>query len=173
MDRPARRRIFVALALGVALGAAWGGVLAPAAVWLHEGGHAAAALATGGRVLSWTAGPDGAGATRTEGGNETFILVSGYLTGVVLAAGLAGAAGALHARFPRSATVARAAALALVAVTVVDVVEDVFVNPGAASDATFLAAAIGVPAWMWGAGWLAAGAAVVAAIGRANAPTAG
>jgi len=162
VDRPARRRIFVALALGVALGATWSGGLASAAVWLHEGGHAGAALTTGGRVLAWTAGPDGAGQTRTEGGNETFILVSGYLAGIVLAAGLAGAGWALHTRFPLSATVARGCATALVAVTVVDVLDDVFFHADAASDATFLAAATGVPAWAWGAGWIGLGAAVAA-----------
>lgn len=47
--------------------------------FLHEFGHAIGALITGGSVLSIEISPNGAGATRTVGGNFPIILMGGYI----------------------------------------------------------------------------------------------
>jgi hypothetical protein len=47
--------------------------------FLHEGGHALAALATGGAVAFIRIFPDGSGVTGTRGGSEIAIVSAGYL----------------------------------------------------------------------------------------------
>jgi Peptidase M50B-like len=47
--------------------------------FLHELGHALAALLTGGRVLDLTVNADGSGLTTTQGGITAFILMGGYI----------------------------------------------------------------------------------------------
>ena len=47
--------------------------------FVHEAGHGLAAILTGGRFLSFTILPNGAGFATTAGGNAAFILPAGYL----------------------------------------------------------------------------------------------
>lgn len=47
--------------------------------YIHEAGHALAALLTGGSVLGFTISPDGSGLARTAGGVRALILPAGYL----------------------------------------------------------------------------------------------
>lgn len=47
--------------------------------FVHEAGHALAALLTGGQVQSFTVSPDGSGYAVTAGGNISLILPAGYL----------------------------------------------------------------------------------------------
>eukprot|EP00510_Aplanochytrium_minuta_P003207 CAMPEP_0184022238 /NCGR_PEP_ID=MMETSP0954-20121128/10481_1 /TAXON_ID=627963 /ORGANISM="Aplanochytrium sp, Strain PBS07" /LENGTH=162 /DNA_ID=CAMNT_0026304563 /DNA_START=119 /DNA_END=604 /DNA_ORIENTATION=- len=77
-------------------------------VFLHEFGHASAALCTGGRVLGMEVNTDEGGVTKTQGGQMCCILPAGYLgssffgmffiimsadsTSVQIAAGLLGVA---------------------------------------------------------------------------------
>ena len=56
--------------------------------FLHEGGHALAALATGGAVTGMAVYPDGSGVTYTQGGWRLAILPAGYLGATVYGAGL-------------------------------------------------------------------------------------
>ena len=49
------------------------------ATFLHEFGHAAGALITGGEVLNIQINQDGSGYTRTSGGSRQVILMGGYL----------------------------------------------------------------------------------------------
>ncbi len=67
----------------------------------HEAGHALAALATGGEVVSVTLDVRGGGATLTRGGWEAGILNAGYLATTLGSLGLLEAA----RRSPRAATV--------------------------------------------------------------------
>src|SRR5262245_39011754 len=47
--------------------------------FIHESGHALAALLSGGRVAGLTGFPDGSGVTTTFGGSRWLILPAGYL----------------------------------------------------------------------------------------------
>jgi hypothetical protein len=47
--------------------------------YIHEAGHASAALLTGGRVLRFSVSPDGSGLATTAGGSRALILPAGYL----------------------------------------------------------------------------------------------
>lgn len=52
--------------------------------FLHEFGHAAGALLTGGSVENVQIYPDGSGFTRTAGGSRAIILMGGYLGSAIL-----------------------------------------------------------------------------------------
>ena len=52
----------------------------------HELSHAAAALVTGGQVLSVSVAPDGSGLTTTRGGNLLLVASAGYLGSVLVGA---------------------------------------------------------------------------------------
>lgn len=56
--------------------------------FLHEGGHALAALATGGVVRQITIHPDGSGTTLTQGGMALLIVSAGYLGAMLAGASL-------------------------------------------------------------------------------------
>jgi hypothetical protein len=56
--------------------------------FVHEAGHGLAALATGGRFLSFQVDASGAGLATTAGGNRAIILPAGYLGAALFGAGL-------------------------------------------------------------------------------------
>lgn len=47
--------------------------------YVHESGHALAAIASGGRVIGFTVSPDGSGLATTMGGSRALILPAGYI----------------------------------------------------------------------------------------------
>ena len=52
--------------------------------FLHEFGHALAAIITGGHVLGMQINPDGSGLTKSQGGSHAIILMGGYLGSAIL-----------------------------------------------------------------------------------------
>ena len=53
--------------------------------FVHEAAHGLAAILSGGRFLSFTILPNGAGFASTAGGNEALILPAGYLAVLLIA----------------------------------------------------------------------------------------
>jgi hypothetical protein len=102
-------RVFgIALAYGILkfMGGTFGAlVLYPVTLFvtfLHEFGHAAAALLSGGSVEGLQINPDGSGYTITRGGSPGLILMGGYL-GSALFGNLLFRIGARHKRLTQSA----------------------------------------------------------------------
>jgi hypothetical protein len=56
--------------------------------YVHESGHALAAIASGGRVMRFTVSPDGSGLASTIGGSRALILPAGYIGAALFGAGL-------------------------------------------------------------------------------------
>jgi Peptidase M50B-like len=70
--------------------------------FLHELGHALAALVSGGRVLDLTVNADGSGLTTTQGGSTALILMGGYI-GSAIFGNLLFYLGAIRRRLTRPA----------------------------------------------------------------------
>lgn len=170
-------------------------------VTFHELGHAAVALATGGRVVEIVVNWEESGHTLSEGGWPLLILNGGYLgslmTGVFLLSltrkegrgrlllgalglglwmvaalwipilsfgfGYALVFGGLLLWLSRRAPVwfsefgSRSIGIFSVLYALFDIRSDVFGSVVGASDAVMLAQRTGIPAVLWGGGWLLAG----------------
>lgn len=56
--------------------------------YIHEAGHALAAIASGGEVVGFTVSSDGSGLATTRGGSRALILPAGYIGAAMFGAGL-------------------------------------------------------------------------------------
>jgi len=56
--------------------------------YVHEAGHALAAILTGGKVIQFTVSADGSGLATTAGGSRLIILPAGYIGAALFGAGL-------------------------------------------------------------------------------------
>ncbi|MYH66280.1 MAG: hypothetical protein F4136_11670 [Chloroflexi bacterium] len=114
--------------------------------FVHEAGHALAALLTGGEVRSFTVSPNGSGLAVTAGGSESLILPAGYL-GAALFGSL------LFLLSSRAPSLTRALSLLLgigiIALTVL------FARPDASGNLTALLVGLGYGGGLVLLGWLA------------------
>ncbi len=114
--------------------------------FVHEAGHALAALLTGGQVQSFTVSPDGSGYAITAGGNESLILPAGYLGAALFGA-------LLFLLSSRAPSLTRALSLLLgigfIALTVL------FARPDANGNLTALIVGVGYGAALAILGWAA------------------
>lgn len=131
-------------------------------VFLHELSHALMTWATGGSVVDAGLWIDQSGHVVSQGGNTFLILNAGYLGSLVWGVLLLGLfrRGRLGDRRPFFAFVMRAFGLFSVLYAFFDVADDVVFRSGQ-SDASSLAALTGIPAIVWGLGWMGVGAWVV------------
>lgn len=125
---------------------------------VHELGHAAAALLTGGEVLHIGISENEAGATLTRGGLRGLVLWAGYPAPVWLGAALLARRRAAHRREGGlGGVVADLLGLGLVIAGVGDLLSDLLAAPPD-GDAAALAGLTGVPSLAWGLSWAGAGA---------------
>ncbi len=114
--------------------------------FVHEAGHALAALLTGGQVQSFTVSPDGSGYAVTAGGNISLILPAGYLGAALFGA-------LLFLLSSRAPSITRALSLLLgigfIALTVL------FARPDASGNMTALIVGVGYGVALALLGWLA------------------
>ncbi len=114
--------------------------------FVHEAGHALAALLTGGQVQSFTVSPDGSGYAVTAGGNISLILPAGYLGAALFGA-------LLFLLSSRAPSMTRALSLLLgigfIALTVL------FARPDASGNMTALIVGVGYGVALALLGWLA------------------
>ncbi len=114
--------------------------------FVHEAGHALAALLTGGQVQSFTVSPDGSGYAVTAGGNMSLILPAGYLGAALFGA-------LLFLLSSRAPSITRALSLLLgigfIALTVL------FARPDASGNMTALIVGVGYGVALALLGWLA------------------
>ncbi len=114
--------------------------------FVHEAGHALAALLTGGQVQSFTVSPDGSGYAVTAGGSESLILPAGYLGAALFGA-------LLFLLSSRAPSVTRALSLLLgigfIALTLL------FARPDASGNITALVVGVGYGAALALLGWAA------------------
>ena len=114
--------------------------------FVHEAGHALAALLTGGQVQSFTVSPDGSGYAITAGGSESLILPAGYLGAALFGA-------LLFLLSSRAPSLTRALSLLLgigfIALTVL------FARPDASGNITVLLVGVGYGAALVILGWAA------------------
>jgi hypothetical protein len=133
-------------------------------VALHELGHALMTWATGGAVVDFGLGLDQSGHVLSQGGNRFLILNAGYLGsllfGVLLLLLFRRPEALRSGRLQLLGWGGRAFGAFSVLYALVDIRDDVILGAGR-SDAAMLAELTGVPAILWGLGWLAAGVAVL------------
>lgn len=114
--------------------------------FVHEAGHALAALLTGGQVQSFTVSPNGSGYAITAGGSESLILPAGYLGAALFGA-------LLFLLSSRAPSLTRALSLLLgigfIALTAL------FARPDASGNITVLLVGVGYGAALLILGWAA------------------
>ena len=114
--------------------------------FVHEAGHALAALLSGGQVLGFEVSPDGSGMATTAGGSKSLILPAGYLGAALFGA-------LLFLVSSRAPTAARGLSVALgVSFIVLSVL---FARPDAAGNITALVVGVGYGLAMALLGWFA------------------
>ncbi|MCY4145402.1 MAG: M50 family metallopeptidase [Chloroflexi bacterium] len=120
--------------------------------FVHEAGHALAALLTGGQVQSFTVSPDGSGYAITAGGNISLILPAGYLGAALFGA-------LLFLLSSRAPSMTRALSLLLgigfIALTLL------FARPDASGNITALVVGVGYGLALAILGWAAPQAIIV------------
>ena len=114
--------------------------------FVHEAGHALAALLSGGQVLGFNVSPDGSGLAVTSGGSKSLILPAGYLGAALFGALL----------FLVSSRAPRASRMIAVALGVGFIVLSLlYARPDAAGNITALVVGVGYGVAMALLGWFA------------------
>ncbi len=114
--------------------------------FVHEAGHALAALLSGGQVLGFEVSPDGSGMATTAGGSKSLILPAGYLGAALFGA-------LLFLLCSRAPSITRGLSL-LLGISLI-VLSVLYARPDAAGNITALVIGVGYGLAMALLGWLA------------------